>query len=97
MGKIYIFDIGTRLRTTLDVDLAGYDTVEYSIEKPDETSITRECQVEDEGNGIVYYDTILNDLDQHGTYHIQVQVVFVGGTSQFESETQDFIVYDPFK
>jgi len=97
MGKIYTFDIGTRLRTTLDVDLAGYDTVEYSIEKPDGTSITRTCEVEDEGNGIVYYDTILNDLDQHGTYYIQVQVVFVSGTSQFESVSQDFKVYDPFK
>ena len=97
MGKIYIFDIGTRLRTTLDINLAGYDTVEYSIKKPDGTSITRPCEVEgDESNGVVYYDTILNDLDQDGYYYIQVQIVFVSG-SQFESVTQKFKVYDPFK
>ena len=28
MGKIYIGDIGTRLRTTLNTDLAGYSTLE---------------------------------------------------------------------
>lgn len=96
MGKIYTFDVGTRLRTTLDVDLAGYSTVKYSIEKPDETTLLKTCTIEDESNGIVYYDTISNDLDQEGFYHIQVQVVFLSG-KQFESETQVFRVYDSFK
>ena len=95
MGKIYTFDIGTRLRTTLNVDLTGYDTVEYSIEKPDGTTLTKTCTIEDESDGIVYYDTTTNDLDQAGYYNIQVQVVFLSG-SQFESETKEFRVYDPF-
>ncbi len=96
MGRIYKFDIGTRLRTTLDVNLAGYSSIEYKIEKPGGTVLTKPCTPEDEANGIVYYDTLLNDLDELGVYHIQVQVVFASG-SQFESETMYFTVYDSFK
>ena len=96
MGKIYTFDIGTRLRTTLNTDLTGYDTVKYSIQKPDETTLLKTCTIEDVANGIIYYDTILNDLDQEGRYHIQAQIVFLSG-SQYESETQDFRVYDSFE
>ncbi len=96
MGRIYKFDIGTRLRTTLDVDLTGNSTIEYKIEKPGGTILTKTCFPEDLVNGIVYYDTVLNDLDELGIYHIQVQVVFVSG-SQFESETMYFTVYDSFK
>ena len=98
MGKIYTFDIGTRLRTTLNTNLAGYSTVEYVVRKPNGSTLTVPVtDVEDEANGIVYYDTVLNDLDEVGMYYIQVQVVFVSGSSQFESETQYFRVYDPFK
>ena len=93
MGKIYTFDIGTRLRTTLNTDLGGYSTIKYSIMKPDGTSSLKTCFPEDEPNGIIYYDTILNDLDQDGTYAIQTQIMFNSG-NQFESETQYFRVYD---
>ena len=97
MGRIYKFDIGTRLRTTLNVNLAGYSSIEYKIEKPGGTILTKSCTPpEDEANGIVYYDTILNDLDELGIYHIQVQVVFASG-SQFESETMYFTVHDSFE
>ena len=96
MGKIYTFDIGTRLRTTLSVNLTGYDTIEYKIQKPSGSVLTKPCTPEDLVNGIVYYDTILNDLDEVGVHYIQVQVVFLSG-SQFESESQYFIVYDSFK
>ena len=96
MGKIYTFDIGTRLRTTLGVDLAGYDTIEYKINKPSGSVLTKTCVVEDEANGIVYYDTVVDDLDEIGTHDIQVQVVFLSG-KQYESETQYFVVYDSFK
>ena len=97
MGKIYTFDIGTRLRTTLSVDLAGYDTIEYKINKPSGSILTVPVtDVEDEANGIIYYDTVEDDFDEIGTYDIQVQVVFLSG-KQFESETQYFIVYDSFK
>ena len=96
MGKIYTFDIGTRLRTTLGVDLTGYDTIEYKINKPSGAVLTKPCTPEDEANGIVYYDTVVDDLDEIGTYDIQVQVVFLSG-KQYESETQYFIVYDSFK
>lgn len=95
MGKIYKFDIGTRLRTTLSVDLAGYSSIDYKIKKPSGNTLTKTCTIEDQANGIVYYDTIDGDLDEIGTYLIQVQVVFTGG-NQNESETQNFEVYDSF-
>ena len=97
MGKIYTFDIGTRLRTTLNVSLAGYSTVKYKIQKPGGTTLTVPVtDVEDEANGIVYYDTVEADLDEIGKYLIQVQIVFLSGV-QNESETQYFRVYDSFK
>ena len=96
MGKIYTFDIGTRLRTTLNASLAGYSSIEYKIKKPSGATITKPCEVENEPNGIVYYDTVNGDLDEVGTYYIQVQIVFSGG-NQNESETQHFGVYDSFK
>jgi len=96
MGKIYTFDVGTRLRTTLSVDLTGYSTVEYKIKKPGGSTITKTCTVEDQANGIIYYDTVADDLDEVGTYLIQAQIVFASG-NQNESETQNFVVYDSFK
>ena len=96
MGKIYKFDIGTRLRTTLNVNLTGYSSIEYKIEKPGGSILTKPCTPEDLATGIIYYDTILNDLDELGTYNIQVQVVFASG-SQFESKTKYFMVYDSFE
>jgi len=96
MGKIYTFDIGTRLRTTLNMDLNGYDTINYKIQKPSGAILTKPCTPEDVANGIIYYDTIANDLDEVGLHFIQVQVVFSGG-DQFESETRKFKVYDSFK
>lgn len=95
MGKIYTFDIGTRLRTTLNANLTGYSTIEYKIKKPDSTIITKICSVEDVATGIIYYDTIANDLDLSGSYSIQAQIVF-GSGNQNESETQHFVVYDAF-
>lgn len=95
MGKVYTFDIGTRLRTTLNANLTGYDTVEYQIKKPDGTVLTKTCSIEDQATGIVYYDTVLNDLSVPGSYSIQTQIVFASG-NQNESETQHFLVHDSF-
>lgn len=95
MGKIYTFDIGTRLRTTLNANISGYSSVDYKIKKPDGTVLTKPCFIEDQATGIVYYDTILNDLSVPGSYSIQTQIVFTGG-NQNESETQHFLVHDSF-
>jgi len=96
MSKIYTFDIGTRLRTTLGSDLTGYSTVEYKIKLPDNTIETKTCVVEDEATGIVYYDSVAEDFDDNGTYYLQVEVVFAAG-SQFLSETTTFDVYSAYK
>ena len=96
MGKIYIGDIGTRLRTTFNTDIAGYDTIEYKIKKPSGSILTKPCTPEDVGNGIIYYDTIEGDLDEVGPHLIQVDIIFSSGNKNL-SLTKSFIVYDVFK
>ena len=96
MGRIYIGDIGTRLRTTLNTDIAGYSSIVYNIKKPSGAIITKPCNPEDVGNGIVYYDTIDGDLDEVGPYLIQLNIIFASGNKNL-SVTRSFIVYDVYK
>ena len=96
MGKIYIGDIGTRLRTTFNDDIAGYSTIVYKIKKPSGAILTKPCEVEDELNGIIYYITIAGDLDEVGPHLIQADVKFSSGNKNL-SVTKSFIVYDVFK
>lgn len=96
MGKIYIGDIGTRLRTTLNTDLAGYESIIYKIKKPSGIVMTKPCIPEDEANGIIYYDTVVDDLNETGPYLIQIDVRFSSGNKNL-SVTKSFIVYNVFK
>jgi hypothetical protein len=96
VDKIYIRDIGTRLRTTLNIDLAGYSSISYKIKKPSGTILTKTCSVEDETNGIIYYDAIDGDLDEVGSYRIQADINFTNGNHN-ESVTRSFEVYEKFK
>ena len=96
MDKIYIGDIGTRLRTTLNDDLTGYSSINYKIKKPSGAILTKPCTPEDEINGIIYYDTIEGDLDEVGSYLIQAFVIFNSGSENL-SVTKSFIVYDRYK
>ena len=93
--KIYIGDIGTRLRTTLNEDLAGYSSIEYKIQKPSGTILTKPCVPEDVLNGIVYYDSVDGDFDELGFYKIQTDINFASG-SHNESVTQTFYVSKKF-
>lgn len=96
MDRIYIGDIGTRLRTTLNTDIAGYSSIIYKIKKPSGTVMTKPCIPEDEANGIIYYDTVADDLDEAGPYLIQIDVRFSSGNKNL-SVTKSFIVYNEFK
>ncbi len=96
MDKIYIGDIGTRLRTTLNTDITGYSSIIYKIKKPSGTIMTKPCIPEDEATGIIYYDTVVDDLDEVGPYLIQIDVRFSSANKNL-SVTKSFIVYDEFK
>lgn len=96
MGKIYVGDIGTRLRTTLSIDLTGYSTIDYKIKKPSGSILTKTCTVEDAANGILYYDTIDGDLDESGSYLVQAKVDWASGNRNY-SFTETFTVHDLFK
>lgn len=92
MGKSYIGDEGTRIRMTLNTSLTGYSTIVYKVQKPNGTEVELNCSVEDETDGIIYYDCISGDLNQNGKYLIQAFVVFLNG-NRFYSETRDFEVH----
>lgn len=96
MGNIYKGDIGTRLRTTLNVDLVGYDTIDYNIKKPSGIIVTKPCEIEDEANGIIYYDVISGDLNEVGSYALQANIIFNSGNKNF-SVTKTFIVHGEYK
>ena len=96
VNKIYIGDIGTRLRTTLNIDLAGYSSISYKIRKPSGSILTKPCTPEDVANGIIYYDSIDGDFDEVGSYRIQADITFTNG-SHNESVTRSFTVYEKFK
>ena len=95
MDKIYIGDIGTRLRTTLNIDLGGYSSISYKIRKPSGSILTKPCTPEDVANGIIYYDAIDGDFDEVGSYRIQADITFANGNHN-ESVTRSFTVYDKF-
>ena len=95
MGKSYVGDIGTRIRLTLDADLAGYTDIDFKIKKPDGTELDVDCTVEDETNGIIYYDVVDGDFDVAGTYLIQAEITFSDG-DYLLSETKSFTVYDAY-
>jgi len=96
MGKIYKGDIGTRLRTTFNDNIAGYSSMDYKIKKPSGSIMTKSCEPEDETTGIIYYDTVDGDLDEVGAYYIQVDINFSSGNKNL-SLTKSFLVYDVFK
>jgi hypothetical protein len=95
MGKSYVGDIGTRIRTTLNTDLTNATTLEYQVEKPDATTDTWTVTVEDTTNGIVYYDVIAGDFDQAGSYDIQTDITYNDG-DHFLSETRKINVFAAF-
>ncbi len=68
----------------------------YKIKKPSGIVVTKPCTPEDETEGIIYYDTVVNDLDEAGPYLIQIDVKFNSGNKNL-SITKSFIVYDVFK
>ena len=102
MGKIYVGDIKTVLRTTIteddDItpeDLSSLEEKEYYIQKPNRTSILIEgVTFETDGkDGVILYETVEGDHDQDGNHRIQLRALYPDG-GLFRSESRSYEVYN---
>lgn len=96
--EVHVGDIGTALRITLTEDcttilnLTGSSSITMYLLKPDASVLTVTAStVGSPVDGIVEYLTQAGDLDQAGTWKIQVQVQFPSGT--WKSNIEKFKVY----
>jgi len=100
MGKTYIGDIGTVLRTTLlsvtgsAVDLSTATDAIYYVIKPDLTVTEWACTIDTPSTaGVISYTTIEDDWDQVGFYKYQPKITFEDA-DVFHGNTQYVKVYN---
>lgn len=94
--KIYVGEIGKRIKVKVGISLANLSAATLYVEKPDgstavEWSASVLGNVED---GWVYHDTIEGELSVQGTYRLYAKVVFADGRTYFGERTF-FNVYTP--
>ena len=95
--EIHVGDIGTAFEVTLEdcgsvVDLTGASSIQYIFATPSGATLTKVGNLLTDGtDGIVVYNTIADDLDEAGTWKIQVKVVLPTGT--WSSNIEKFRVY----
>lgn len=83
--EIHVNDQGTEFRVTIKdnsvaVDISNATVLNIIFRKPDGTSLSVNADLYTDGtDGIIYYRTIFNDLDQSGLYKIQAYVEISGG------------------
>ena len=87
-SEIHQDDVGTRfLMTGKDgsdlVNISGALSVRGDIRKPSDIVINRSATRFDDGSalsGVMYYDTVVGDLDEVGNYKLQGVVALPSGT-----------------
>ena len=98
-NEIHVGDIGTSFEMVLMeclevVDISTATIKEIIFKKPDtaKTVIIKTADFKTDGvDGIIYYKTILDDLDIKGTWYIQAKVTMPTGT--WSSDTSKFKVH----
>lgn len=85
-SEIHVDDIGTKFLVTIKddgaiVDVSNASSILMKFRKPDDVVLTQNGLLESDGtDGMVYYNTQSGDLDQAGTYKLQVTVYLPTGT-----------------
>ena len=88
-SEIHQNDIGTRFSITVKddgnlVNISGVDggsVHQVSFRKPSDAVINRSATLQDYGfSGVMFYDTIVGDLDEAGVYKLQAKVIIPSGT-----------------
>lgn len=93
-GKIYVGDIGTRIRLDVGEDVSTATSVTIEYKKPSKVEGSWSAAVEVENNTIVYHMTALNELDEAGEWKLQAYVDL--GQWKGLSETVNMMVYKKF-
>lgn len=95
--EIHLGDIGTVFEVTMKdcdvvVDISLASVMQVIFKKPDKTVVPKTAVFKTDGtDGILQYTTVLDDLDQKGTWYIQAKITMPTGT--WSSDTSKFKVY----
>lgn len=85
-SEIHVNDIGTKFLVTIKddgsiVDVSNASVILVKIRKPDDVVLAQNGILDSDGtDGKIYYTTQAGDLDQAGTYKLQVTVHLPAGT-----------------
>ena len=96
-NEIHLNDIGTQFLLTVTdgstaVNISSASTKQIIIKKPSGTKITANTAFSTDGtDGKMYYNTVLDDLDEAGTYQLQGKVILSDGT--FSTDITKFKVH----
>lgn len=93
MANIYKDDVGTIFRLLTNVDITGINTSTSKIKvlEPDDTLVDWDLLIEGSSlDGIVYHEAEAGDLDQVGTYKVQVHAIFA--TDTWYGQVATFVV-----
>lgn len=88
MGEIHQNDVGTRFLITvkddgelMDISNAAYRQINFR--KPSDSIISRAGSIFADGSassGVMYYDSVVGDLDEAGLYKLQGIISYASGT-----------------
>ena len=87
-SEIHTDDVGTRFLVTIKddgdtVDISNASIRQLNFRKPDDTVLNKTALIFNDGSessGVMYYDSILGDLDQMGSYKLQGKISLPSGT-----------------
>jgi len=91
--KIYVNEIGLTIILDAGQDITGATGITIEVQKPDGTTASWSAEVYD--SQYVKYVTVEDDLDQVGTYKLQIELTLSGWTGR--GNTTSIRVYDSFK
>ena len=94
-SEIHQDDVGTRFLMTVKdgsdlVNISGATSLRVDIRKPSDTLINRLASRFDDGSsisGVMYYDTVVGDIDEVGNYKLQGVVTLPSGTYHTDIHT----------
>lgn len=93
-NKIYVGDIGTKIKLNAGESITIQTTLEIRYKKPDGTTGTWIASVEDSNYAI--YVTLSGDLDQAGTWEFQIYVVLPASWTGL-GDTYTHEIFEAFK
>lgn len=94
--KIYVGEIGKRIKVNTGVSLRNISSMTLIVEKPDGVTPVEWIAVRlgDADNQWIYYDTISGDLSAAGVYRLHAKLVYADGRTLYGERTF-FNVYTP--